>query len=189
MTKIQSLDDLKDWNENPREITNRAQAGLAISLEEFGDLSGIVFNATLGALVSGHQRVKTIREKWGAEARIKGDQILLPTGESVRIRVVNWDRVKHTAANIAANNPTIGGVFTAGLAGLVDELERDAPTLSTGLNIDRLKMEFEEFWNERKVEEDVPPPAPREPRTKPGDLYEFRGGGTASTTLWGLDKG
>jgi len=90
---IHSIDDLKEWDRNPREITHQAQDGLATSLQEFGDLSGIVFNATLGALVSGHQRVETIRKKWGDQARVEGDRIILPTvwsngiGQNTRPRI------------------------------------------------------------------------------------------------------
>ena len=174
---IHSIDDLKEWDRNPREITHQAQDGLATSLQEFGDLSGIVFNATLGALVSGHQRVETIRKKWGDQARVEGDRIILPTGESIGIRVVEWDRAKQTAANIAANSPTIAGTFTEELRSLIDDMERQSPILMCDLNLDLLKIEFGEFWKEQKMEEDEVPPAPKNPRTKRGDIYELSVGG------------
>ena len=44
---------------NPRNITNRRLKALAASMEEFGDLSGIVYNHRTDRLISGHQRIKT----------------------------------------------------------------------------------------------------------------------------------
>ena len=50
---INSLSDLKSWESNPRGISDKALKGLGYSLDEFGDLSGIVFNSRLQRLVTG----------------------------------------------------------------------------------------------------------------------------------------
>lgn len=43
---------------NPRKIEERQEEILGESMEEFGDLSGVVFNRRTGRLIGGHQRVK-----------------------------------------------------------------------------------------------------------------------------------
>jgi len=58
---IKSLADLRAASYNPREITQEALEGLGHSLEEFGDISGIVWNKRTGHLVAGHQRVEALR--------------------------------------------------------------------------------------------------------------------------------
>lgn len=50
--KITSLKDLNPAAYNPRQIDDAALTGLKYSLTEFGDLSGIVFNARTGSLVA-----------------------------------------------------------------------------------------------------------------------------------------
>ncbi len=50
------LADLKPWDRNPRDIDAKAAFGLRESMTRFGDLSGIVYNTRLKALVCGHQR-------------------------------------------------------------------------------------------------------------------------------------
>ncbi len=57
------MTQLKDLNPaayNPRKITDAQLARLKKSLEEFGDLSGIVVNVRTQTMISGHQRVKNI---------------------------------------------------------------------------------------------------------------------------------
>jgi len=55
------LSDLAADPGNPRRITPEAAAGLRFSLDRYGDLSGIVFDAGAGVLVSGHQRLDQLR--------------------------------------------------------------------------------------------------------------------------------
>ena len=54
------LTDLKSAGYNPRTITDEQLGWLKKSLEEFGDLSGIVFNRRTGNTVGGHQRLKCL---------------------------------------------------------------------------------------------------------------------------------
>ena len=55
-----SIPDLKPAPYNPREITADALKRLQRSVEEFGDISGIVWNRQTGNMVSGHQRLKAL---------------------------------------------------------------------------------------------------------------------------------
>lgn len=52
------LEDLKGNPKNPRKVTEAKLAQLKRSLEEFGDLGGVVWNRRTKRLVSGHQRLK-----------------------------------------------------------------------------------------------------------------------------------
>lgn len=56
------IDRLKPNKNNPRKISESKLLVLEKSLEKFGDLSGFVYNRRTKALVSGHQRTKTLPE-------------------------------------------------------------------------------------------------------------------------------
>jgi hypothetical protein len=123
---------------NPRTIKASAEAGLAASLEKFGDLSGIVWNQRSGHLVAGHQRVKQLR-KLGAQL-VDGALVVSVRGESRRfpIRVVDWDDVTEKAANIEANNPLIAGEYTAEIDAILAEIQASGFDAS-GLLLEDLK--------------------------------------------------
>ncbi len=104
--------DLKPADYNPRTISTEQLQRLKKSLDEFGDLSGIIFNRQTGNLVGGHQRLKLLPP----DATIKKTDLKSPTrsgtvadgyviidGEKLVYREVDWDIVREKAANIAAN--------------------------------------------------------------------------------------
>lgn len=110
------LKDLVASPVNPRRIEKDARDRLRKSLEEFGDLSGITFNVRTGRLVSGHQRMSLIREIYGDSCRVEKvseerQQIVCQDGRTFSVRIVNWDEIKENSANIAANDPEIGGRY------------------------------------------------------------------------------
>lgn len=111
--------DLKAAPYNPREMGPEARAGLEASMGMFGDLSGITWNRRTGCLVTGHQRVESLKAK-GAE--FTGEAFELD-GERFGVRVVDWDEATEQAACLAANNPLIAGAFTDGLGEIIEELE------------------------------------------------------------------
>lgn len=126
MHRPQGIDDLAPAAYNPRTITDEAASGLRASLGDFGDISGITFNGRTGQLVSGHQRVKQLKALGGRLAHDGGLHIEIPdTGETYPVRVVDWDAAKERRANIVANNPHIGGAFTADLQGLLEQVQFD----------------------------------------------------------------
>jgi len=151
------LTDLRGASYNPRFITARRLDNLGKSYEEFGDLSGIVFNRRSGHLVSGHQRTSSIRKK-GYETKIITNPIkdcqhgtieegfmtvILGDNRNYRIpfRVVDWsDKKVEFAANIAAN--AHGGEFdNSKLAFMVEELEiRDGGFDIDTMGLDALKI-------------------------------------------------
>ena len=137
MSKLK-LSDLKPADYNPRKISAEALEGLKFSLQEFGDISGITFNTRTGNLVSGHQRVKAILEKYG-DLEIIDDKIVTPSGYFI-IRIVDWDLDKEKAANVAANAETIQGEFTDELIPLVQEISLNLPSVSEALRFGELDL-------------------------------------------------
>lgn len=131
------LKDFKKAEYNPRKITDQELSSLDKSIQEFGDLSGVVINERTNTIIAGHQRIKTFdskktkivteehKDNLGTTAighiKVKNDD-----GEvfNVPLRMVDWDARREKLANIAANNQ--GGEFdNQKLGKLLAELEED----------------------------------------------------------------
>ncbi len=104
--------ELKPAEYNPRLITDEKLNMLKESIEEFGDLSGVVFNRLTGNLVGGHQRLKCmsadskihkkdLKEKTKTGTVAEGS--ILVNGETWKYREVEWDLRREKKANLAAN--------------------------------------------------------------------------------------
>jgi DNA modification methylase len=173
-----TIDDLKPWARNPREIDQRALSGLKNSLADFGDLSGIVFNTKINALVSGHQRIRAIKERYGDDARLDGDTITLPSGEVFHVRFVSWDEAKHAAACMVANNPNTQGDFTDEAAKILRELKADPTTKESLQSLELLKL-LEQLDHEANDQTRTPEAAAEDVTpsgdilTQPGDFYQL----------------
>lgn len=135
---VNKLSDLKAAEYNPRSIQDSALQGLKFSLEEFGDISGIVFNERTGNLVAGHQRVMALKEICG-DAEIKDGLIVTDLG-TWKVRIVDWDIEKEKAANIAANAESIQGEWTPGASLVIEEIALSTPELFNGLNLTGLTI-------------------------------------------------
>lgn len=143
-----NLSELQEDPKNPRRISGKRAEGLRKSLEEFGDISGIVVNETTGHLVSGHQRRKQILSKYGdlKVERKPGNEfgeIKAPDGNVFRVRYVTWSIEKQKAANIAANAQTISGQFTESLDDLLDEVAKESPEIFQDLFFDEVYLNKE----------------------------------------------
>jgi len=163
------LKELKPANYNPRKITDEQLSMLKKALEEFGDLSGIVFNRRTGNLVGGHQRLKCLPEDAKIEKKelnkpshtgtVAEGFILIPrldkegspkagvvaSSDRLSYREVDWPLEKEKAANIAANKH--GGEFDDELLKcLLEELkDTDIELLGFSENeLDKLLKEDEE---------------------------------------------
>lgn len=124
--KLAEIDDLAPADYNPRRIDEQAAAGLQASLEAFGDIAGITYNARTGRLVTGHQRVQQLKAQGARLVTDDGLAVEKPdTGEQWRVRVVDWDEETERAANIAANNQHIAGTFTEALQPLLEQVRED----------------------------------------------------------------
>jgi len=170
------LADLASAPYNPRIISEGALAGLSFSMAEFGDLSGVVWNQRTGHLVSGHQRVKSLRLQYG-DLAIEDGQVATPEGHSFPVRIVDWDEGKEKAANVAANTPTISGEFTPDLTALLDDLKVDEAAAFDALHLEDLGAVLDALAeNEPQAEEDGGAPAvddDGEPDSKRGEIYEL----------------
>jgi hypothetical protein len=136
------LGDLRSADYNPRKIDKNALEGLKASLSNFGDISGVVVNQRTGNIVTGHQRVRALKEEHGDGLVIsrkgKEGRIDLPDGSHVRVRYVDWDETTEKAANVAANNPYIQGEWTVDLDKLISELQVEMPDLFADVRLDLL---------------------------------------------------
>ena len=74
------LSDLKPAPYNPRTITPEAVQALQVSLSEFGDISGIVWNKRTKHLVAGHQRLEALKKKHGDKLAIQDGALVAPGG-------------------------------------------------------------------------------------------------------------
>ncbi|MFH1416754.1 MAG: DNA methyltransferase [Planctomycetota bacterium] len=167
---LKALADLKPAPWNPRSIQPENLAALGYSLEEFGDLSGIVWNQKTGNLVCGHQRLRALQEKHGDALKLKAGAVLTPEGERFPVRVVDWPKAKEKAANVAANSPTLMGEFTAGLGDVLGEVKIAMPEQFEALRLGEIDFERTE---REPVEEDPIPEPPEEPETKLGEIFEL----------------
>ena len=117
------LSDLSPHPGNPRRIGDAELERLRKAIDEFGDLSGFVFNRKTKRLVGGHQRQKVMPE--GSEIEILtrykkptrtgtvAEGYVHHNGERYTYREVSWDEQKEMAANIAARSPSLStGVRT-----------------------------------------------------------------------------
>jgi hypothetical protein len=127
--KALTLDDLRSDKQNPRTIKPKAAKGLAASMRDFGDLSGIVFNDRTGELVTAHQRVDQGRK---AGAVVVDGALVMPNGERFVIRRVDWTPSKQRAANVAANNPSIAGDFDESIGAVLEQIKIDIPEIQFG---------------------------------------------------------
>lgn len=173
------ISDLKPAPYNPRQISDAAIAGLQTSLDEFGDVSGITWNARTGHLVAGHQRVEALKKRFGDRINlenVRGTPCVVITGttHAFPVRVVDWPESREKAANLAANNPHIAGDFTDGIAAIVGELrDSDLSALLEPLRLDDLLSDYEGLVEPEAGltdPDDVPAP-PDAATTKPGDLW------------------
>ncbi len=144
---LKTIADLKGDPHNPREISAEALAGLKSSIKSFGDLSGIVFNLTTSQLVTGHQRLTSLREAHGDGLEIAVDEkanrfiIKIPGAEDFVGRLVRWPLSRQRMANIAANNPAISGEFTSALDRQLIEIRKSDAAMFEALRLEGLLTE------------------------------------------------
>lgn len=147
--KAKKTSHLKPYPNNPR--IHGDGIGLSKSILKHGDLSGIVFNSRNKSIVGGHYRTKTISKESIIESHPVTDStgtvaegtIILPTGQRLNYREVDWDEEQHREACVLANNEKIQGDWN------VDMLE---PILAD-LNEDLPNGDFEDFGLDQLADE------------------------------------
>lgn len=149
---------LVPWEKNPREITEEAYKGLRDSLEKFGYVGLIVVNKRNMQVVSGHQRLKVLKD-CGVE--------------EVRCIVVDVDEIAQQAMAVSLNNEEIMGYFTEDLMPILEDLRRQIPEDYCSLRLAELRESMDQLEQEKKgltAPDDIPKP-PKNTITKPGDLW------------------
>jgi len=134
--QLKKLEDLRASPTNPRTISEQAKKGLRYSLDQFGDISGIVWNERSGNLVCGHQRLNELKEL-GAELKSYGDRdfVELPDGSRFAVRKVSWDEDKEAAANLAANNEEIAGRWIPETAEIIAKIRDRSDDMYEAMNL------------------------------------------------------
>jgi hypothetical protein len=89
------IEDIKEAKYNPRKITDRELAGLKKSLEKFGQVVNFIVNKDM-TLISGHQRLKAMRELGFTE---------------VEAKVIDVDKKTEKKLNVLMNSGSITGEF------------------------------------------------------------------------------
>lgn len=183
-TKDVTVKDLKPNPSNPRHITDEKKTMLKRSLEQFGDLSGIIFNRSTKQLIGGHQRrevmpddSKIVIEQTYSKPTSTGtiaEGYVLINGERHKYREVYVDKITEKAMNVAANKH--GGDFD--IPKLSEWLlELDALNYDMGLT-GFTKEEIENIMAPvtklaAQGDPDHIPSAPKIATTKPGDVYQL----------------
>jgi len=126
------------------------------SMQEFGYVEPIVWNKHTGNIVGGHQRYK----------------VLLEMGlQEVDCVVVDLDETKEKALNLALNKIQ-GDWDYLKLEDLLQELNTGEFDIElTGFDMDEIEELMAQFHVPEEIIEDEVPEPPKEPITKPGDLW------------------
>jgi DNA modification methylase len=147
--------DLVPADYNPRNISERALAGLSESVRRFGLVQPIIVNERTGNVVGGHQRRKTLVAEGVAETDVV---------------VVDLDVAEERALNVALNNQHISGEFTDDLDAMLEAIAADTPDLFEALRLDDLLDGLVQKVDPADGEDDVPE-VPEVPTTITGDLW------------------
>ena len=116
-----NINDLKKYHKNPRKITTKQHELLEKTMQEFGDLSGVVVNVRNNEIIGGNQRT-SIFQKYADKITIDKRELAEPdnqgtvaigyidfNGSKFSYREVDWDSEKEEKANIIANK--VGGFW------------------------------------------------------------------------------
>ena len=152
-----SLSKLAPAEYNPCTISEKALGGLTESIKRFGLIQPIVWNKRTGRIVAGHQRVAALKALGQKTAGVV---------------VVDWPESQEKQANLALNNKAIEGDFTADVARLLKEIEASDKEAFDALLLDMITVPTSLAYDIEGDEEGVGG-VPREPTTKPGDIYKM----------------
>lgn len=119
-----ALADVKQYDQNPRTISNKQLKALKASIGRFGYVDLIVWNKQTGNIVGGHQRYKVLVEQGVREAKMI---------------VVDMSEKEELAANLTLNNSNIEGEWTDPVEELLGRVEQVDPSFFVDANFDELR--------------------------------------------------
>lgn len=154
-----SIADLKPAPWNPRkdlQPDDPAYKNLKASLDEFDCVEPLVWNSRSGHLVSGHQRLKILKER-GAKR--------------VQVSVVDLTAAREKALAVILNSRHHAGEFTADLHDILESISADIPQVASALNLEDLLTEIPIQPKAGLTDSDAVPEPPKNAVTKPGDLW------------------
>ncbi len=137
--KRMKIDELMDSPTNERFIKESNYEGLKSSLRRFGGVELPVYNETTQHLVSGHQRVKGLKELGETETDVI---------------CVEFDESDESLANLTMNNPEITGSWTQNAIELARSVEADDNRLFKALNMEPLMKELNKLVPKVKIDDD-----------------------------------
>ena len=127
------------------------------SITEFGLVEPLVWNEATGTLVGGHQRLKILKDRGDTE---------------VEVSVVNIDDLKREKALNIALNKVQGDWNLPSLKELLVDLNDGQFDLTlTGFDEAELQRMIDWEGREGETDADAVPPAPKNPKARPGHLY------------------
>jgi hypothetical protein len=160
------LKDLHPNDRNPRKISQNQKEMMAKSLEQFGDVSGFVFNTRFQRLVAGHQKKSIlppdskiiITEKYDEPNKHGTVAVGFVDigGEKFKYREVDVDETTEMAMNIASNKHS-GEFDMAILPDFLLELD------GQNIDMDLLGFSAEELENIMAPEAQFGDPPSQEP--------------------------
>lgn len=132
--ETKKVEDLIPADYNPRKITKKQYEDLKRSITEFGYIAPIVWNAVTGRVVSGHQRLKVLKDLGY---------------EEVECVVIECTEAQEKMLNITFNN--VGGMFEKDkLFGLLSEAEESDLELTGFRQIDVTDYKLDKQEREAK---------------------------------------
>lgn len=118
------LQELEVYDENPRQIDDKAFKALMKSMERFGYVEPIVWNYQTKRIVGGHQRFKALLENGVEEAHVV---------------VVDMSDEEELAANLTLNNPEIQGTWDEPVLDLLSQVKASDMDLFEDLRFNDLQ--------------------------------------------------
>lgn len=194
MLETKDINELKGNPKNPRTISEHDAKALAKAMDEFGDMSGIVFNVRTQQLVGGHQRISVLTKLMQGEKKVvittRFDEpdsagtvaigFVEYKNKQFSYREVDWDEGRELAANIAANR--ISGEFQLDMLAQINyelsQLENAQELLDlTGQTQDEINklLDMVGVGDDSNAEEDEAPEVDEinPPVSKLGEIYQL----------------
>lgn len=155
---------IKGYHKNPRQITSRQFNDLVSSMEDLGDISGIIINKPTMEFVGGNMRTRAIdlnesKIEWTHTYETPTDVGTLALGyvsymgEYFSVRLVDWSERQCELANVRANK--MGGTFDFDI--LANEFDIDT-LLDSGFSSMELEgIDIEDDYVDEEIGDDEIP--------------------------------